>query len=253
MSTQEQINIESFYAAIDSDRQARGLTWRQVDEQVGIRSSVRIRMAQGVVPDAATIEAFATWLGRIPLVTPISYEQLVQWRDLCEYLNSCWYKCGEPYDLERKLPNCQIWKPEARSHRQELWDAWQLQLMSWGEHPILRYARSRSTYREFKKWKGWTLQADWQVKIDFLEKVILFNADPDQLEKPWVAAIAAAREERDSWKTELERQRVEQERLRSLSRLDRFNQGLCPWCTSPMIALMMDCVSCGKSYEDFNS
>jgi hypothetical protein len=247
-----QCDIEVFYSALDRDRRIRGLSWKQVDEQVGVKSSTRIRMAQGVLPDAATMEAFATWLGRIPLKSPMDYEQLTQWRDLCEHLNSCWYKCEEPYDLERKLPNCQIWKPELRSHRQHLWDNWQLQLMDWGEHPVLRYVSSRANRKAFRKWRGWTLQTDWQVKIDFLEKVVLFDADPNQLEMPWVAAITKAREERDSWKTELERQRVEQERLRSLSKLERFNQGLCPWCAKPMIILMMDCNNCGRSYEDFN-
>jgi|GEM_PF-4268453 len=143
-------------------------------------------------------------------VMPLTYEQLRQWRDLCEFLAGQWYRCAEPYDISKALPGCHVSKPESRSERQYLWDNWEIQLMSWGGHPAAWY--SNSGYREFKKWRGWALCPGWEVKIDFLEKVVLFDADPEVLEKPWKEAIAQARAEK--LRQQLLRQQEQEEQRR---------------------------------------
>lgn len=137
----------------------------------------------------------------------LTYDDLRMWRDLCEYLNDSWYKCEEVDYLYTKLPHCTVYRPEKRTHRQEFWDSWQLQLISWGGHPIIRY--SESAYRDYKKWRGWTLFKDWEIKIDFLEKIVLLNIDPNTLDKPWIAAIEKARQER--LRREAEQRRWEEE------------------------------------------
>lgn len=221
----------------------------------------------------------------------ITYEELRQWRDLCEFLSQQWYKCEEVDSLRIKVPGCNVFKTEWRSHRQQLWETWEIQLINWGDHPILRY--SDSAYRHYKKWRGWTVGKDWEIKINFLEKIVLFDADPNQLNKPWQVAIAKAREEKarlqalqqqrlkeqtrigeigyEAWQKELTRQAklssreleaeqeagvqlimeemLEQERRKIAERAARFAQGLCQWCGTPMITLMMDCPHCKKSYE----
>jgi hypothetical protein len=140
----------------------------------------------------------------------ITYEKLRQWRDLCEFLSQQWYKCADCDELEKSLPNCQGWKAIGQSQRRQLWE-WQIQLIQWGSHPAIRY--SNSAYRKFKKWKGWTLKQDWEIKIDFLEKIVLLNADPDQLDKPWQVAIAKAREEK------IRLEAIQEQRLREQTRI----------------------------------
>lgn len=175
------------------------------------------------------------------------------WRDLCEFLSRRWYKCEEPDQLRTGLPGCNVWKPEARTHRQELWDSWMIQFISWSHtHPALNYSNSRKLYRELKKWKGWTLRPDWEIKIDFLEKIVLLNVDPNTLNKPWQKAIQEARNERLRLEQQKEeRLRQEEERIKA-QRLARIQTGLCPWCGHPAIIYMMDCLKCGKPYEIYS-
>ncbi|MBD2005625.1 MULTISPECIES: hypothetical protein [Cyanophyceae] len=180
----------------------------------------------------------------------LSYQELRMWRDLCEFLSRRWYKCEEPDELRTGLPGCNVWKPEARTHRQELWDSWMIQFISWSHtHPALNYSNSRKLYRELKKWKGWTLRPDWEIKIDFLEKIVLLNVDPNTLNKPWQKAIQEARNERLRLEQQKEeRLRQEEERIKA-QRLARTQAGLCPWCGHPAITYMVDCLNCGKPYE----
>ncbi len=41
-----QFDAEAFYAALDSQRQSRRMTWKQVAEESGISASTLTRMAQ---------------------------------------------------------------------------------------------------------------------------------------------------------------------------------------------------------------
>ncbi|HEY9874468.1 MAG TPA: hypothetical protein V6D12_13590 [Candidatus Obscuribacterales bacterium] len=211
----------------------------------------------------------------------VTYEEMTQWRDLCEFLNAQWYKCAEADDFERTLKHCKVWRNQ--EHRQKLWDAWELQIIQWCGHPAADY----SYCRDYRKWKGWRLAPDWEVKIDFLEKVAIFDADPETLDQPWRITLARAREEKrqreeeqrqrdeqrqrewqrqqDEWRRQrewfdsltpeekaAERQRKLDERNQQLlaERIDRIKRNLCSCCGSPRIPLMVDCLKCGESYCD---
>lgn len=53
----------AFFAALDTERQARQCTWKQVAEECGISASTLTRMAQGRHPDVNGLAALATWSG----------------------------------------------------------------------------------------------------------------------------------------------------------------------------------------------
>lgn len=55
---------EKFYAALDSERTSRGLTWKQVAEESGVSASTLTRMAQGKRPDVDGLAALLAW-GRL--------------------------------------------------------------------------------------------------------------------------------------------------------------------------------------------
>lgn len=55
---------EKFYAALDSERMLRGLTWKQVAEESGVSASTLTRMAQGKRPDVDGLAALLAW-GRL--------------------------------------------------------------------------------------------------------------------------------------------------------------------------------------------
>lgn len=52
-----------FYRALDGQRQARGLNWKQVAAQSGVTASTLTRMAQGKRPDVDGLAALAAWSG----------------------------------------------------------------------------------------------------------------------------------------------------------------------------------------------
>lgn len=54
---------DRFVAALDSTRQARGLTWRKVADQAKISASTLTRMAQGKRPDVDSLGALSRWAG----------------------------------------------------------------------------------------------------------------------------------------------------------------------------------------------
>jgi transcriptional regulator with XRE-family HTH domain len=56
-------DTEAFYAAIDAQRQARKLTWKQVAAQSGVSASTLTRMAQGRRPDVDGLAALIAWSG----------------------------------------------------------------------------------------------------------------------------------------------------------------------------------------------
>jgi len=58
-----EFDVESFYAALDSQRQSKKLTWKQVAEQSGISASTLTRMAQGRRPDVDSLAALLAWSG----------------------------------------------------------------------------------------------------------------------------------------------------------------------------------------------
>lgn len=58
-----QFDVEAFYAALDSQRQSRRKTWKQVAEESGVSASTLTRMAQGRRPDVDSMAALLIWSG----------------------------------------------------------------------------------------------------------------------------------------------------------------------------------------------
>jgi transcriptional regulator with XRE-family HTH domain len=53
----------ALYAALDSQRQARGLNWKQVAKAAGVSASTLTRMAQGRRPDVDSLASLLRWSG----------------------------------------------------------------------------------------------------------------------------------------------------------------------------------------------
>jgi transcriptional regulator with XRE-family HTH domain len=53
----------AFYAALDAERQSRGMTWRQVAIATKVSASSLTRMAQGRRPDVDSLTALCAWSG----------------------------------------------------------------------------------------------------------------------------------------------------------------------------------------------
>ena len=60
---QERFDTEAFYAAIDAQRQAKRLTWKQIATPTGVSASTLTRMAQGRRPDVDGLAALLAWSG----------------------------------------------------------------------------------------------------------------------------------------------------------------------------------------------
>jgi len=56
-------NISSFYSALDSLRESKGLTWKEIAQASGISASTLTRMAQGRHPDVNGLAALLRWSG----------------------------------------------------------------------------------------------------------------------------------------------------------------------------------------------
>jgi transcriptional regulator with XRE-family HTH domain len=54
---------EGFYAALDSQRQARKITWKTVAKESGVSASTLTRIAQGRRPDVDSMAALLDWSG----------------------------------------------------------------------------------------------------------------------------------------------------------------------------------------------
>jgi transcriptional regulator with XRE-family HTH domain len=60
---QSHLDVEALYVTLDSERQQRGLSWRQVAQEAGIGPSTLSRMAAGNRPDVDSFAALVHWLG----------------------------------------------------------------------------------------------------------------------------------------------------------------------------------------------
>src|SRR4029450_2075458 len=58
-----QFDAEAFYAALDSQRQSRRLTWKKVAQEAHVSASTLTRMAQGKRPDVDSMAALLDWSG----------------------------------------------------------------------------------------------------------------------------------------------------------------------------------------------
>jgi transcriptional regulator with XRE-family HTH domain len=63
MATEKKFDGEAFFAAIDAERIARGLTWKKVAEQAEVPASTLTRMSQGRKPDVDSLSGLCAWSG----------------------------------------------------------------------------------------------------------------------------------------------------------------------------------------------
>jgi transcriptional regulator with XRE-family HTH domain len=59
---QKLIDVNAVIAALDSERRAKNLSWRQVAKAAGVSPSTLTRMQQGKSPDVNTFTALSQWL-----------------------------------------------------------------------------------------------------------------------------------------------------------------------------------------------
>ncbi len=60
---QSRLDVAAFYVTLDSERQQRKLSWRQLAHEAGVGPSTLSRMAQGNRPDVDSFVALVQWLG----------------------------------------------------------------------------------------------------------------------------------------------------------------------------------------------
>ena len=63
MAEKGRFDAEAFSSALNAERQARDLTWKQVAAQSGVSASTLTRMAQGKRPDVDSLAALTAWSG----------------------------------------------------------------------------------------------------------------------------------------------------------------------------------------------
>jgi len=56
------LQLDDLVAALDSERQGRGISWRQLAIEAEVSPSTLTRMQQGKSPDVNTFSALTTWL-----------------------------------------------------------------------------------------------------------------------------------------------------------------------------------------------
>ena len=56
-------DVGGFHAALDGQRVAKGLTWKDVAEQSGVSASTLTRMSQGKRPDVDGLALLLAWSG----------------------------------------------------------------------------------------------------------------------------------------------------------------------------------------------
>lgn len=56
-------DAQAFYSALDSERDARGKTWKQVANEANVSASTLTRIGQGKRPDVDSLAALANWSG----------------------------------------------------------------------------------------------------------------------------------------------------------------------------------------------
>ena len=59
------LDVESLIAALNAERESRGLSWRRLAQEAGVSPSSLTRMQQGKLPDVNTFTALTHWL-RMP-------------------------------------------------------------------------------------------------------------------------------------------------------------------------------------------
>jgi transcriptional regulator with XRE-family HTH domain len=60
----DRLDTGALYAALDAQRKARGLSWRQLATEVGVSPSTMTRLANGQRPDVDAFAGLVRWLGQ---------------------------------------------------------------------------------------------------------------------------------------------------------------------------------------------
>ncbi len=73
------VDVKALHAALDHEREAKALSWRQVAKELDVSASTISRMVNGLRPDVSAFAAMTTWL-RMPAedfyrVSPSSDEE----------------------------------------------------------------------------------------------------------------------------------------------------------------------------------
>lgn len=58
-----QFDVASLHAALDAERVARRITWKDVSAASGVSASTLTRLSQGKRPDVDSLAALTAWLG----------------------------------------------------------------------------------------------------------------------------------------------------------------------------------------------
>jgi len=58
-----QFDVSALHAALDAERVARNLTWKDVSAQSGVSASTLTRLSQGRRPDVDSLSTLTNWLG----------------------------------------------------------------------------------------------------------------------------------------------------------------------------------------------
>lgn len=59
----EQVDLNALYAALDTLRESKGLSWREIAEEIGVSASTLTRLGQGANPDINSFAKMVNWLG----------------------------------------------------------------------------------------------------------------------------------------------------------------------------------------------
>lgn len=60
--TRTKIDVQGLYAALDAERTARGLSWRQLAKEIGVSPSLLSRLSNDQRPDADGFATLVRWL-----------------------------------------------------------------------------------------------------------------------------------------------------------------------------------------------
>ena len=60
--TRTKIDVRGLYAALDAERESRGLSWRQLAKEIGVSPSLLSRLGNDMRPDADGFATLVRWL-----------------------------------------------------------------------------------------------------------------------------------------------------------------------------------------------
>lgn len=62
-NTSGRFDVSALHAALESERVARDLTWKEISTESGVSASTLTRLSQGRRPDVDSLSALTGWLG----------------------------------------------------------------------------------------------------------------------------------------------------------------------------------------------